>query len=379
MAERRVWIGSVGPLLYDDEDVYTEETDPSSDPIRGLRVDGGIILDSTFIGDDQIDRILFSYIDGNGDYQIFGGIHGLESSAAGRQIYLGQSSTELGIPGADSIVSSAPFVMAEGKYFIFSHFSTGERDALTPGESMVIYNEDMQTLQLYNGSSWVDIEDSSGGHPVDSVFGRTGHVSAQSGDYDFSQIGGIVDNAQLDPTRTANTLILNNNEASDIDLPREMGLDESDGLLVRFAGNGAYPSGGVYRVLDNGNTRFHRGLALTGLGAANPLNIGLAMENVTIEDDDFTQIGSINTGTDVMTFVFLGIRTVMAIYPIWPTTAPGPALAAASVFDNQLGVPTGTTGSDGNVTLFYDDSNGDIYVENRAGGISVFTYIIIEH
>ncbi len=45
--------------------------------------------------------------------------------------------------------------------------------------------------------SWVQQGTGGGGGPVLSVFGRTGHVTAQAGDYSFSQILGLVSNTQI--------------------------------------------------------------------------------------------------------------------------------------------------------------------------------------
>ncbi|HXG32189.1 MAG TPA: hypothetical protein VNJ11_02405 [Bryobacteraceae bacterium] len=45
--------------------------------------------------------------------------------------------------------------------------------------------------------SWVQQGAGGGGSPVLSVFGRTGHVTAQAGDYSFSQILGLVSNTQI--------------------------------------------------------------------------------------------------------------------------------------------------------------------------------------
>lgn len=49
----------------------------------------------------------------------------------------------------------------------------------------------------WNGSAWVGAEISSGGGDVSSVFGRTGIVVAQSGDYNASQVGALPNNSDL--------------------------------------------------------------------------------------------------------------------------------------------------------------------------------------
>jgi len=51
MAEKELWIGSVGPLLFDDEDVY-DESDEYSETIRGIRT-SKILLDDTPTEDDE--------------------------------------------------------------------------------------------------------------------------------------------------------------------------------------------------------------------------------------------------------------------------------------------------------------------------------------
>lgn len=70
------------------------------------------------------------------------------------------------------------------RVLILGNLTTTQRDALTPSNGMVIFNTTTNQEEVYNGS-WIS---SSG---VLSVFGRTGVVTAQSGDYTGSQITNV--------------------------------------------------------------------------------------------------------------------------------------------------------------------------------------------
>ena len=68
--------------------------------------------------------------------------------------------------------------------------------AITPIEGWgPLWVNDEDTEVRFDGSSWTVIGGS--GAPVDSVFGRIGDVTAQSGDYTFSQIGGSIGETQV--------------------------------------------------------------------------------------------------------------------------------------------------------------------------------------
>lgn len=75
--------------------------------------------------------------------------------------------------------------------------NSSERLALIPSDGDIVEQLDNNTLYAYNQStnSWVLLTSGGGGGAVSSVFGRTGDVIAQSGDYTKTQVGlGNVDN-----------------------------------------------------------------------------------------------------------------------------------------------------------------------------------------
>ncbi len=57
MAERRVWIGSVGPFLFDDADNLYDETESPIGKQRGVRTDSSIAAAQKPTNDDEVIRM----------------------------------------------------------------------------------------------------------------------------------------------------------------------------------------------------------------------------------------------------------------------------------------------------------------------------------
>jgi hypothetical protein len=82
------------------------------------------------------------------------------------------------------------------KYIVVPSVTTIERNALTPAKGMLVYDTTLNAFYKYENGAW----SAFGGGAVSSVFGRTGAVVAQSGDYSKSDVG----LANVDNTSDAN-------------------------------------------------------------------------------------------------------------------------------------------------------------------------------
>ena len=61
MAEKKLWIGSIGPLLYDDEDVITDENGNPIDTQHALFTEGAIKANITSSNISDPDLLELSY------------------------------------------------------------------------------------------------------------------------------------------------------------------------------------------------------------------------------------------------------------------------------------------------------------------------------
>lgn len=76
---------------------------------------------------------------------------------------------------------------------IITHIDSGviadRPAAAVPGRHFGWWATDTKVLSISDGSAWTDIGPGGGGGAVDSVFGRTGMVVAEAGDYSASDVG----------------------------------------------------------------------------------------------------------------------------------------------------------------------------------------------
>lgn len=107
------------------------------------------------------------------------------------QTLIGQTRVSLKTQGKEVDFSQATSVRP---------FQTGTTLPASCAEGEMFFKTDAPAgTNLYGcvAGSWVQQAGGGSSGPVLSVFGRTGHVTAQSGDYSFSQILGLVSNAQI--------------------------------------------------------------------------------------------------------------------------------------------------------------------------------------
>ncbi len=107
--------------------------------------------------------------------------------------------------------------------------TTTQRNAIpSPPVNGVIANSDTGELEKWNGSAWVAVGSGGGGGggSVSSVFGRTGAVGAQSGDYSSAQITGLSEQIRDD---IGTALVGTNGIALTVD-------DAGDKILVGVSG-----------------------------------------------------------------------------------------------------------------------------------------------
>lgn len=91
----------------------------------------------------------------------------------------------LGIGTSSPEASAVLDLSSTTKGFLIPRMTTTQRDAISsPATGLTIYNTTTSVMNTYNGSAWT----SGGSGAVSSVFGRTGAVVAQSGDYDTSEV-----------------------------------------------------------------------------------------------------------------------------------------------------------------------------------------------
>jgi hypothetical protein len=102
--------------------------------------------------------------------------------------------------------------MINGKNFIaIPRITTAERTALPAYNGLLVYDTDLNAFYKFENGAWSGFAGGGGG-AVSSVFGRTGAVTAQSGDYSKSDVGlSNVDNTSdvNKPISTATQTALN--------------------------------------------------------------------------------------------------------------------------------------------------------------------------
>lgn len=138
MAEKQIWIGSVGPFLYDDTDVYPD--DPLLN-LKGVRVDGPIKVDTPPAADEEVMRkvdtdarmfvpISVSDIDNPTELGSYGGDAGAsmicyEVEAAANQITLYEWDN------ANSAGADSPYVVAGSSGYwvaVAGKYTAGDRN-----------------------------------------------------------------------------------------------------------------------------------------------------------------------------------------------------------------------------------------------------------
>jgi hypothetical protein len=94
--------------------------------------------------------------------------------------------------GADAVTNtSAAFeILGSTRGFLLPRLTTAQRDAIgSPANYLMVVNTDIERLQYFYEGDWFNIVPSpEGAEPVTTVFGRSGVVTAHSGDYNSDQV-----------------------------------------------------------------------------------------------------------------------------------------------------------------------------------------------
>lgn len=98
------------------------------------------------------------------------------------------SSGNVGVGTASPNASALMDLSSTTRGFLLPRMTTAQRDAIAAPVGLQIYNTTSNRLQYFNGSAWFDVGTGVG---VGTVFGRTGAVTAQNGDYSASQITNV--------------------------------------------------------------------------------------------------------------------------------------------------------------------------------------------
>jgi hypothetical protein len=194
------------------------------------------------------------------------------------------------------------------KYIVVPSVTTIERNALTPAKGMLVYDTTLNAFYKYENGAW----SAFGGGAVSSVFGRTGAVVAQSGDYSKSDVGlANVDNTsdanKPVSTATQTALDLKQNKSIMLKLSGDVTTTSNvssaiTGLVATLEANTNYIITGVLRSRCSGTGGVKYGMTLVsgGTSAISAQGKGAVTGSVSyLEEYFFTQTGAL-TATGVI-------------------------------------------------------------------------------
>lgn len=187
-----------------------------------------------------------------------------------------------GAPDANAVLHIA----STTKSILLPLISTGtETNMSNPTNGLLHFNTSTKKLRVY-ADGWQDASGESGvgGGDVSSVFGRTGAVTAQSGDYTSAQITGLSEQIRDD---MGTALVGTNGVAITVD-------DSADKILVGISGiSSTLITGLDEQVRDTIGTALAAGsnIVITPNDGADSITVGLAT-NVSLNQIDVTTLNA---------------------------------------------------------------------------------------
>jgi hypothetical protein len=196
--------------------------------------------------------------------------------------------------------------MIQGDNFIaIPRITTAERVALPAYNGLLVYDTDLNALYKFENGAWSGFSGGGGG-AVSSVFGRTGAVVAQSGDYSKSDVGlSNVDNTSdaNKPISTATQTALDLKEdkvirvtpTADQTTTSATAVD-INGLVATLEANSSYLIYGVLRARCSGvgGVRFAMTLVSGGASTISVQGKGAASGSIIpLEEYYLTQTGAL--------------------------------------------------------------------------------------
>lgn len=100
-------------------------------------------------------------------------------------------------------------------------------------------------------------------------------------------------------------------------------------------------------------------------------------DQFSVADDSFVELGQ---GVQGFAFLMIQSDSIVGFAIISLGTSPQSIteqLDATNSFETALGKPTGTTGTDGDITVFADGVTNKFYLENRSGFTEQFKILLI--
>ena len=187
-------------------------------------------------------------------------------------------------------------------YIVVPRITTIERNALTPANGMLVYDTTLNAFYKYENGAW----SAFGGGAVSSVFGRTGAVVAQSGDYSKSDVGlANVDNTSdaNKPVSTATQTALDLKQDKTITLKLSGDVTTTSasssaitGLVATLEANTNYIITGVLRSRCSGAGGVRYGMTLVSGGTSiiSAQGKGTVISGpIPLEEYYFTQSGTL--------------------------------------------------------------------------------------
>jgi phage baseplate assembly protein gpV len=189
--------------------------------------------------------------------------------------------------------------------------TAADRLALIPADGDIVEQLDTHSLYSYDEStaSWILISQPAVSDLVTSVFGRTGDIIAQTGDYNKTQVGlGNVDNtsdldkpisnatqAALDDKEDVINKVTNLNSPDNITYPTTLAVSNSIGVLSDAFIDMQEPNGFINRT-DSSLSFDHTSRTLTVSPVSGSYSIYVASNKLTISTNKTVTIPNI-TGT----------------------------------------------------------------------------------
>jgi hypothetical protein len=226
----------------------------------------------------------------------------------GPQDYVTRTEVESMIAAAGG--SSLPPVTAKGQ--LYAATAAASVGLLSAGTNGQVLSADSVAA---TGLRWID--PASGGGSVTSVFGRSGVVTAQSGDYTAAQVGlGNVDNTSdvNKPISTATATALAGKQTADADLTTIAGLTATTDNFLQAKAS-AWASRTPAQVAAD-----LQGLVTIGEAQVTNLTTDLAAKQPL--DADLTTIAGLTATTD---------NIIMAVASAWASRTPAQVKAALAI------------------------------------------------